>query len=386
MKYDCYEINERLSEFIDDVLSAEEKSEFEKHISQCEDCKNEYEIMKCLIVEISRLPRAPLPGSFKDTLRERLMRERTPKRAVFSAHMRTYSSLAAGIVMVLLLRTGYYRHIDATKTAYVDDVPLDTIEETFTADESNVNETVRIDTYDSGQTELTAPTDAVPLSEAPGGNERPRARRKSEQPPSDLYANQSEAAVETADNAAPITAPTVEAVQDSSVNAIGSSIAESRMFGAGMSSMLDFAEEPSAEAAAENVKTSADTDGTASIRSGGSGGGAMLAPVPPASPTPSIAVPEIVPGSVSGSAMTQSHDAQAPIFVNVTVQIDRFDSAASELKAKYGGSASNGKLTLEVGHGDFQDIMNYLAAFNAVVSQDDNASGLTSNICVITAK
>lgn len=69
----CNEIRELLSLYIDNMLEDELKSEVEKHIAFCPECKKEYEELKELSQILSDLPEVPLPENFDQRIHDALV-------------------------------------------------------------------------------------------------------------------------------------------------------------------------------------------------------------------------------------------------------------------------------------------------------------------------
>ena len=92
--YSCDDISERLSEYVDDVLSPEEKKDFEKHLKSCQACRAELDALKCLIKEIKQLPFQKLPEHEKQL--KAALAEGKPKDIDFWVTGR-HSSIAAAL-------------------------------------------------------------------------------------------------------------------------------------------------------------------------------------------------------------------------------------------------------------------------------------------------
>lgn len=69
---DCEEIREHLSEYVDDLLVAEEKARVEDHLSSCKACQQELASLKALVRELGSLESVEPPKDFLDQLNERI--------------------------------------------------------------------------------------------------------------------------------------------------------------------------------------------------------------------------------------------------------------------------------------------------------------------------
>lgn len=68
----CEQVRDKISLYIDDVLSPEEKNAFEKHMKECKECYGEYLSLIDLVNSIHGIHEKPLPEEFKQELREKL--------------------------------------------------------------------------------------------------------------------------------------------------------------------------------------------------------------------------------------------------------------------------------------------------------------------------
>ncbi len=129
MKSICDDIQNKLYDYADGLLSASEITEVEKHIEACSECNAEYHKLKRLIAELNSLPTEPLPHNFSESLKQRLANVKKPVGTSFFANnWRGFSAVAAGILFILLIKTGYFDNFRNIKTAYVDDTELVMVE------------------------------------------------------------------------------------------------------------------------------------------------------------------------------------------------------------------------------------------------------------------
>jgi len=69
---ECAKIEERLSEYVDDVLDGETKALIEKHLSTCERCQEELASLKALVKELGSLESVEAPKDFLERVHERM--------------------------------------------------------------------------------------------------------------------------------------------------------------------------------------------------------------------------------------------------------------------------------------------------------------------------
>ena len=116
----CNEIRELLSIYIDDMLEDELKSEVEKHIAFCPECKKEYEELKKLSQILSDLPEVPLPENFDQRIHDALVASKEADNAVVipmkkQSKMKKavkYMSTAAAIFVVGIFSIAMYNNSD----------------------------------------------------------------------------------------------------------------------------------------------------------------------------------------------------------------------------------------------------------------------------------
>jgi len=69
---ECLKIKGLLSEYIDNALDASSKKLVEKHLSMCENCREELESLKICVEELSSLEKVRAPEDFLQKLHERI--------------------------------------------------------------------------------------------------------------------------------------------------------------------------------------------------------------------------------------------------------------------------------------------------------------------------
>jgi hypothetical protein len=75
LKTDCSRIKELISEYIDGLLDKEKEAEVKDHLLRCGDCRNEFEEMKAVILEIGSLDRVKAPEGFLADLHGRIEKD-----------------------------------------------------------------------------------------------------------------------------------------------------------------------------------------------------------------------------------------------------------------------------------------------------------------------
>ncbi|MDF2591111.1 MAG: hypothetical protein K0S75_577 [Clostridia bacterium] len=100
----CENIKELMSMYIDNEINEVDKAKFEKHIAQCPQCKEEYEILKDLVLECSEIDEVELPQGFMDELHHKLIEAQNNKPSKFTQFMRrTNWKPAVGAVAAVLI-------------------------------------------------------------------------------------------------------------------------------------------------------------------------------------------------------------------------------------------------------------------------------------------
>ena len=95
---DCKKAQKLMSAYVDDMLETAEKSAFEAHMKDCENCRRELELLKSTVAALSDLKLAA-PENFTDEVREKLKSAVPQKRRTF-AHLGRFSVCAAAFVIL----------------------------------------------------------------------------------------------------------------------------------------------------------------------------------------------------------------------------------------------------------------------------------------------
>jgi hypothetical protein len=100
----CININELMSAYIDNEINEVDKVKFEKHIAQCPQCKEEYELLKDVVLKCSEIDEVELPEDFREELHSKLMKAKVTKTNKFTEFMRKNSwKTGAGAVAAVLI-------------------------------------------------------------------------------------------------------------------------------------------------------------------------------------------------------------------------------------------------------------------------------------------
>ncbi len=100
----CKECRQKISLYLDNELTEEEKTRFENHISECEDCRNELEKIKSLVKELNSIPMEELPEGYCKKLHMKLKDARPEeKKTKRRFGIRKMSAIAAALIIVLMV-------------------------------------------------------------------------------------------------------------------------------------------------------------------------------------------------------------------------------------------------------------------------------------------
>jgi len=74
-EFDCDDVADHSSEYIDDELRADKRSAFQAHLSKCGPCQAFVGTLTSTICALRRLPVVNTPSALKQSLLERMHRE-----------------------------------------------------------------------------------------------------------------------------------------------------------------------------------------------------------------------------------------------------------------------------------------------------------------------
>ncbi|MFZ5352985.1 MAG: DUF4349 domain-containing protein [Bacillota bacterium] len=100
-----------MSSYIDRDINEIDRTSFEKHLQQCSDCKEEYELLLQVVTDCSSIEEAELPDGFHKELHEMLVMEKSKNKGklvdFFSKHKwKTASGLVAAVLIVAVSING----------------------------------------------------------------------------------------------------------------------------------------------------------------------------------------------------------------------------------------------------------------------------------------
>lgn len=102
MKLKCSKVLDKISAFVDDMLSPEEKDAFLAHMATCRRCKLELEKYQQMIAIIRNTEHLDAPDNLWERVRQRL-EERAEERVKFTLRVPRWVFAPAGFVAVLFL-------------------------------------------------------------------------------------------------------------------------------------------------------------------------------------------------------------------------------------------------------------------------------------------
>ncbi len=115
----CQDINEKMSLYIDNLLEDSERKKFEKHLSECSACREEYQLITENIKLCNDIPEVKLPVDFKEGLHKKLLTEKR-KNKLIRTDWRTYGVVAAAVLIVF---------VSAFQNMFMKDTSQDTAQE-----------------------------------------------------------------------------------------------------------------------------------------------------------------------------------------------------------------------------------------------------------------
>ncbi len=99
----CETIRNLLSSYIDRELNDIEKTELENHLAECDECRQEYEMLLDIVSACSNLEEVELPQDFKTELHQRLIEEKKKKNFFRGILERRSMKVATGLVAAALV-------------------------------------------------------------------------------------------------------------------------------------------------------------------------------------------------------------------------------------------------------------------------------------------
>lgn len=102
---DCVEVQELLSEYIDDALESSLNEKIKEHLDTCDECRREYELLRKVIDECSCIYDEDLPDGFHERIRSAVSEQAAMHKSNAYSRARKYYKPAAAL-MVLALALG----------------------------------------------------------------------------------------------------------------------------------------------------------------------------------------------------------------------------------------------------------------------------------------
>lgn|GEM_PF-2989357 len=99
MSKSCCEIQDLLPQYIDDVLCEAERDAVRDHLSHCEVCRQDFEVLSCVIKTAHTLPSITASDKFHNELHGKLVAEAENKQKTYKPKFHFYST-ASGFVAV----------------------------------------------------------------------------------------------------------------------------------------------------------------------------------------------------------------------------------------------------------------------------------------------
>ncbi len=129
----CEETRELMSLFIDNELTDAELAKFNEHIDTCKQCQQELKLLKDIVTEFNTIEEVELPNDFKQKLHQKLVETKKSMQRTnppWYRNWRTYSGIAACILVAFTLKTLGYTPINSSKlkqaeNAYVAEADLE---------------------------------------------------------------------------------------------------------------------------------------------------------------------------------------------------------------------------------------------------------------------
>lgn len=114
----CENIRDLMSAYIDNEINEVDKAKLEKHIAQCPQCKEEYELLKDLVLECSDIDEVELPEDFREELHSKLLEAKAAKPSKLAVFMKKNRWMSvAGTAAAVLVVALALNNISAPKTA-----------------------------------------------------------------------------------------------------------------------------------------------------------------------------------------------------------------------------------------------------------------------------
>lgn len=125
---DCSYFSQLIDSVLDNTVSDIEKAEFEKHICECSNCRNDYEFTKKLVASLHSLPPIDVPEDFLDNINKKID---MGKRIRFLSNRKICSVVAAGLMLSVIIGSNPWRTVrQSSEPVVVSDTSKDKPEST----------------------------------------------------------------------------------------------------------------------------------------------------------------------------------------------------------------------------------------------------------------
>jgi len=125
----CHEDKETASRYLSDLLGAEERAEYERHLTECDECVREMERYRRMGALLRNLPRVVAPAGLHASVMEKISAEKPAERRVAILQSWRFRAVAALLVLAAGVGIIFARHtptplIDNGATANKDEVKI----------------------------------------------------------------------------------------------------------------------------------------------------------------------------------------------------------------------------------------------------------------------
>lgn len=116
----CYDLEQILSDYIDNTLSPTQRIEAEKHLAECKECQNKLECMKDVVNCVRNMPKICACNEFEARLLERIEKEKKKKQRPVMTILQDYSraiSLSAAAILLVAASVFVYSSLSVNGAA-----------------------------------------------------------------------------------------------------------------------------------------------------------------------------------------------------------------------------------------------------------------------------
>jgi len=104
----CYRFETLISDYLDNNISHSMKSEVEKHLGKCPNCRAKLEDMKQILHSLHRLPKLQTSANFNEKLMEEIEHRKSKEKFIFKQFVYKYSQPLSTAAAVIILLFGVY--------------------------------------------------------------------------------------------------------------------------------------------------------------------------------------------------------------------------------------------------------------------------------------